>query len=545
MVLDTFTVLNPDSYYIHSYFGGIPPNDISWKINEGKIQTANQNIYVSPNGNNNNIGTNPGEPLKDIWFALLKLESDSIQPDSIHVLPGTYKMSSGERFPLSLKRYIVLSGQSRDSCILDAEDEIYHFHGIDYYSSYYCINNFTLVKGNGIKNIAHGFSSIYIQENAYPIFRDLNIKNNYSRQANFGIGNPDGTVISNCEIVDNLGGTGLNLSKGDPYSDYSPVQIYNCIIARNIPDYTMPSEDGYLGRGMSVWSQSSTIPIPMQFHIYNSLICDNHGRTHPYGANIYGSGLGISQSVGNIINCTFGNNTTDSQTGGCIGVSDNGIANIYNSILYQNSPAEIYMFIGENELNIYNSLVAGGEEGINTYTPGTIDYDPSNIDSDPKWDTLSMFPYSLSSGSPCIDAGTLNLPPGVELPETDLAGNPRIHNGYIDMGAYEYGPWVGIQKPEDRSQKSEEKLLHAYPNPFRFETNISYIKPENGKCTVKVYALNGQCVKTLMDGQGQAGNGSMIWNGKNDSGQELNTGTYIVVIIVNGKERDTVKVVKR
>ncbi len=45
--------------------------------------------------------------------------------------------------------------------------------------------------------------------------------------------------------------------------------------------------------------------------------------------------------------------------------------------------------------------------------------------------------------------------------------------------------------------------------------------------------------------QGLEGKGSMKWNGKNDSGHDLNAGTYIIAININGKERDAVKVVKQ
>jgi len=49
-----------------------------------------------------------------------------------------------------------------------------------------------------------------------------------------------------------------------------------------------------------------------------------------------------------------------------------------------------------------------------------------------KWE----HPYQIADGSPCIDAGTLaNLPDFIQLPETDLAGNPRIVGDSIDMGA--------------------------------------------------------------------------------------------------------------
>jgi hypothetical protein len=252
------------------------------------------------------------------------------------------------------------------------------------------------------------------------------------------------------------------------------------------------------------------------------------------------------------VNCTFSGNYSENPNVKAMGVVSDAEMSLYNCILYNNPPGSMYMFSYDDDpldtckLNVYNSLFEGGLGGI-SYVGGKniVNYDASNIDTDPMFYGQGDFPYSLSSGSPCIDAGTLDLPPGVELPETDLAGNPRVYNGYVDMGAYEYGPWVGIQKPEDRSQKSEEKLLHAYPNPFRFETNISYINPVKGHTVIRIYDLNGNQIKTLMDGQGQPGSGKMKWKGLDDYGYPLQAGTYIIVIIVNGKERDTVKVVKQ
>ena len=161
------------------------------------------------------------------------------------------------------------------------------------------------------------------------------------------------------------------------------------------------------------------------------------------------------------------------------------------------------------------------------------------------FDTATMYPYSLSAGSPCIDAGTLDLPPGIELPETDLAGNPRVYNGYVDMGAYEYGPWVGIENFNPTPKTQHPKLLRAFPNPFRFETTVSYISPEKGHTCIKIYNIRGKHVKTMLDVQGLPGSGTMKWNGKDQNGNVLKAGTYIICLIINGKERDALKVVKR
>ena len=66
--------------------------------------------------------------------------------------------------------------------------------------------------------------------------------------------------------------------------------------------------------------------------------------------------------------------------------------------------------------------------------PFTID--PSNLNNeDPLFVDPANDDYHLSEDSPCINAGDNSAP---ELPATDKDGNPRIIDGIVDMGAYEY-----------------------------------------------------------------------------------------------------------
>jgi len=54
---------------------------------------------------------------------------------------------------------------------------------------------------------------------------------------------------------------------------------------------------------------------------------------------------------------------------------------------------------------------------------------------DPLFIDVTNNNYQLSDGSPCIDKGFNDI---TELPEFDLAGNPRIVGSSIDIGAYEF-----------------------------------------------------------------------------------------------------------
>jgi len=138
-------------------------------------------------------------------------------------------------------------------------------------------------------------------------------------------------------------------------------------------------------------------------------------------------------------------------------------------------PGEIYI---DNEfssnpstLNIQNSLVDGGFEGIeNVYSWNVVNWLEGNLNEDPCWDVTGNNPYALMEDSSCIDAGTLDLPPGIVLPEFDLAGNPRIYGETIDMGAYEYQDSVSVL---DNIQSSIFNIqLSNYPNPLNPSTTI-------------------------------------------------------------------------
>jgi len=198
------------------------------------------------------------------------------------------------------------------------------------------------------------------------------------------------------------------------------------------------------------------------------------------------------------------------------------------------------------ELFIYNSLIEDGQEGILNLNPNDIFYyDPSNLGIDPLWDTASLYPYSLSESSPCINTGTLDLPPGIELPEYDLAGNPRVWGSSVDMGAYEYGPWVSVKEnPNSTFNIQHSTLLKVSPNPFSYGTYVSYELKENGRVNISVYSISGMKVKTLVNNTGSVGDkGSFYWDGSDQNGQALPVGVYFIRMTMDGKEIETIKVV--
>lgn len=94
-------------------------------------------------------------------------------------------------------------------------------------------------------------------------------------------------------------------------------------------------------------------------------------------------------------------------------------------------------------------------------------------------------------------------------------------------------PWKVI-KPEDY------KLDDAYPNPFNANCTIKYSIPLDKNVNIKIYNMLGQVVKTLVDNKFQPkGNYEITWNGTNDEGIPVASGTYIYSLEVGKHVKHT------
>jgi sugar lactone lactonase YvrE len=74
------------------------------------------------------------------------------------------------------------------------------------------------------------------------------------------------------------------------------------------------------------------------------------------------------------------------------------------------------------------------------------------------------------------------------------------------------------------------ELSQNYPNPFNSETKIKFQIPKTSNITLKIYNVNGQEIKTLLDKPKQAGYYSSIWEGLDNSGKIVSSGIYFYVM---------------
>lgn len=71
-------------------------------------------------------------------------------------------------------------------------------------------------------------------------------------------------------------------------------------------------------------------------------------------------------------------------------------------------------------------------------------------------------------------------------------------------------------------------LSHNYPNPFNIETNIIIGLPKATEIKILIYNIKGQEVRRLAEQFYQAGWHVLQWNGMDESGQPVGSGTYLI-----------------
>ena len=74
-------------------------------------------------------------------------------------------------------------------------------------------------------------------------------------------------------------------------------------------------------------------------------------------------------------------------------------------------------------------------------------------------------------------------------------------------------------------------LSQNYPNPFNPTTRVSVEMPKSAEVEVAVYDILGQKIATLLSGQQGAGYHTVEWNGTNQAGLNVPSGTYFIRMI--------------
>jgi len=87
---------------------------------------------------------------------------------------------------------------------------------------------------------------------------------------------------------------------------------------------------------------------------------------------------------------------------------------------------------------------------------------------------------------------------------------------------------TGAKKEFAETFPENYSLIGAYPNPFNPQTTIVYGLPKSEKISLRIYNLRGELVKELVSGFKHAGNYSAVWNGKDFTNTNVNSGIYFI-----------------
>jgi hypothetical protein len=73
------------------------------------------------------------------------------------------------------------------------------------------------------------------------------------------------------------------------------------------------------------------------------------------------------------------------------------------------------------------------------------------------------------------------------------------------------------------------------PNPFNPSTRIAFTLPEAERAVVRVYDVRGAHVATVLDSRLSAGRHHVQWNGVDDAGTPVASGTYFYTLAAGKK----------
>jgi len=353
-----------------------------------------------------------------------------------------------------------------------------------------------------------------------------------------GIGVLESTVLICNNYIKNNHMSGSNIFGGGIYIDESDFLISDNIIIHNSSNVGgglyIHDSNGNIINNFICNNEGSGIVNLGSPRILNNIICNNRSSDMGGGGIIDTSSSHYAEIINNII-C---NNYAFNYGGGGLRITTDSI--LYNNIIYGNeaySGAQI--MLNNCSAEIYYCDIEGGFNAIssNNFT-GSFE---NNIDQDPEFfsPTLSAgLDYDAFSAnwfpsysSPCIDAGIPDTS-GLNLPEYDFSGSPRIYNELIDMGCYE---WQGVGSKEFEIPIFNKTRISNYPNPFNPITTIEFSIQNTSEIELSIYNIKGQKMKILANNKFSVGSHSLIWNGDNDLGKSVSSGIYYYNLKVNGK----------
>jgi len=203
-------------------------------------------------------------------------------------------------------------------------------------------------------------------------------------------------------------------------------------------------------------------------------------------------------------------------------------------------PLELILYVCTDTLGApYQVLFQAQFEPISFYPYWqSITFNPPIVVDDQCFHIVIASPYpdEWIGAAMCIDNGSTQK---VNCYDQYGNGNWMVDDGSVLGGdlmiraVVTYSSPSGVEdetEPIPASSGNLVTLLQNYPNPFNPETRIKYTVDSRQThpipTTLKIYNILGQLVKTLVDEAQEPGSYEVIWDGKDEEGNEVASGIY-------------------
>jgi len=311
-------------------------------------------------------------------------------------------------------------------------------------------------------------------------------------------------VLSICTLTENRAWRG-----GGVYIEGGELHLFQCRFTGNLTT----------GEGGAIFDATSNL------EAHNCLFALNQAAND--GGAIFSDLCAVD-----LFNCSFGGNVSESRGGAIyeyVGVEALAGNCIFwgNSDLNGNDENSQIFLNPSNTLSIDYSCVQGWTGGFGG---------EGNIGADPLLNDLTTGDMHLQPGSPCIDHGTNTLV-GSQL---DLDGNPRIMNGIVDMGCYEFQGPTGL--PDFWTGEEAPRILSILNLPGSPGPSVRFLPPRYGEWSLRIYDVRGRYLKQLSRGTGASGLEEIAWDGLDELGRQVPSGVYLFVLEGRDRFLDTSKV---
>ena len=210
----------------------------------------------------------------------------------------------------------------------------------------------------------------------------------------------------------------------------------------------------------------------------------------------------------------------------------NGSGNLnFQAHLYENG--DIYFYYDVMEGNLYSATIGienrEATDGLQVIYNGNYlsSYHAIKISYNASWVELDKWQGSIDENQP--ESITVTVPQNF-LESGIYNATVRVHtndpaNEIVEIPLT--AEIITVSNNNDSVPLVSSALKQNYPNPFNPETTINFYVAKNGEVIIDVYDLKGRKVKTLVENTYNKGSHSVVWNGKNEQGNDVASGVYL------------------